>query len=111
MVLAAIVVISPCSDITGSFPVFIRRKQPVPYVFFTSPASKQHCPKSAACWSPAAPAIGILPAMTELSVYPYIQLDGFTSGSIDSGILSLLISSLSQHSLCISKSIVLEALV
>ena len=30
-------------------------------VFFASPAPKQVCPKSAACWSPAAPAILISP--------------------------------------------------
>ena len=40
-------------------PVCWRMKQPVPYVFFALPASKQPCPKSAACWSPAMPAIGI----------------------------------------------------
>jgi hypothetical protein len=28
-------------------------------VFFASPASKQAWPKSALCWSPAMPAIGI----------------------------------------------------
>ena len=33
-------------------PVLYNRKQPVPYVFFASPISKQCCPKSAACWSP-----------------------------------------------------------
>ena len=36
-------------------PVFIRMKHPVPYVFFISPASKQVCPNSAACWSPNDP--------------------------------------------------------
>ena len=29
------------------------------YVFFASPSEKQVCPNKAACWSPAAPAIGI----------------------------------------------------
>ena len=33
-------------------------KLPVPYVAFASPGAKQPCPKSAACWSPAIPAIG-----------------------------------------------------
>jgi hypothetical protein len=35
-------------------------KQPVPYVFFASPGSKQHWPINAACWSPSAPAMRIL---------------------------------------------------
>ena len=43
---------------TGLSPVFISRKPPVPKVFFASPAEKQVCPKSAACWSPAIPATG-----------------------------------------------------
>ena len=67
-VLAAMVVNSPCPDFTAWLPVFISRKQPVPYVFFTCPASKQHCPNSAACWSPAAPAIGIFPPITSEDV-------------------------------------------
>jgi len=53
------VVTSPFSENTGRSPVFIKRKQPVPYVFFASPSEKQVCPNKAACWSPAAPAIGI----------------------------------------------------
>ena len=40
-------------------PVFKTRNAPVPYVFLAIPASKQPWPKSAACWSPATPAIGI----------------------------------------------------
>ena len=32
----------------------------MPYVFFASPGDKHACPKSAACWSPAMPAIGTL---------------------------------------------------
>ena len=31
----------------------------MPYVFFAWPASKHACPKRAACWSPAMPAMGI----------------------------------------------------
>ena len=41
----------------GCSPVFISMKPPVPNVFFASPGVKQVWPKSAACWSPAAPAI------------------------------------------------------
>lgn len=44
------------------------------------------CPNSAACWSPAAPAIGISPPITDSSVTPNIPLDGRTSGSMLFGI-------------------------
>ena len=57
--LAAMVVTRPFLLWKISVPVFISRKQPVPYVFFASPGAKQVCPKSAACWSPAHPAMGI----------------------------------------------------
>jgi hypothetical protein len=46
------------ADGTARVPVFCRRKHPVPYVFFVSPGDTHICPKSAACWSPAIPAIG-----------------------------------------------------
>ena len=52
-------------DATGCVPVFWSRKQPVPYVFFASPGATHIWPKSAACWSPAMPAIGS-PAMPRL---------------------------------------------
>ena len=39
-------------------------------VFFASPAVKQVCPNSAACWSPAAPAIGISPPKNDASAFP-----------------------------------------
>ena len=52
-------------------PVFIKRKHPVPYVFFTSPALKQVCPNSAHCWSPAIPEIGtLIPPFPPRLVYP-----------------------------------------
>ena len=38
-----------CSDKTGTFPVFINIKHPVPYVFLISPLSKHNCPNKAAC--------------------------------------------------------------
>ena len=46
------------STSTGCVPVFCSRKQPVPYVFFVSPGDTHIWPNSAACWSPAMPAIG-----------------------------------------------------
>ena len=45
-------------ECSGSSPVFISMKQPVPYVFLAMPGSKQAWPKSAACWSPAIPPSG-----------------------------------------------------
>ena len=92
------VVTSPFLLSTISLPVFISRKQPVPYVFFICPGSKQHCPNSAHCWSPAAPAMGISPPYSSNSLLPYMQLEGFTSGSMHSGTSSSPSSSLSQHS-------------
>ena len=55
---AASVVTSRWVERHASRPVCMSRKQPVPYVFFACPASKQHWPKSAACWSPATPRMG-----------------------------------------------------
>ena len=63
-------------------------KQPVPYVFLASPARKQPCPNSAACWSPAMPAIGIaVPKMTG-SLSATTPLLPTTRGSIAAGIRS-----------------------
>ena len=56
----AIVVRSPFLLLIIFSPVFISKKQPVPYVFLTLPSSKQVCPNKAHCWSPAIPAIGTL---------------------------------------------------
>ena len=64
------VVTRPFFDSWIFVPVFISMKQPVPYVFFAMPGLKQFCPKSAACWSPAAPAMGTGPPMTFGSVSP-----------------------------------------
>gem|GEM_PF-7046392 len=36
-------------DTTGSAPVFISKKHPVPYVFFAMPGAKHACPNNAAC--------------------------------------------------------------
>ena len=46
----------------------------MPYVFFASPGEWQAWPKSAACWSPAMPAIGT--SMPEMFVWPQIPDDG-----------------------------------
>ncbi len=64
------VVKSPCVEKTGLFPVFIKRKQPVPYVFLALPAVKQFCPNNADCWSPATPVMGISPPNIDLCVFP-----------------------------------------
>ena len=103
------VVTSPLSDLTGFSPVFISKKQPVPYVLFASPTSKQVCPKSAACWSPATPATGILFPKNAKSDSPHTYEDSFTCGSIDLGISSSFNISSSHVSVCILKSMVLEA--
>ena len=56
--LSGLVASSPFCDCWKLPPVFISRKQPVPYVFLAMPSRKQAWPKSAACWSPATPAMG-----------------------------------------------------
>jgi len=106
----AIVVTRPFFEKIGFSPVFIRRKQPVPYVFLASPASKQVCPKSAACWSPAAPPIGIGQPKNSAEVSPNMLLDGTAFGSMHFGISSSFKMSSSHSSVLILKSIVLDAL-
>ena len=84
--LAATVVISLCFDRMNSVPMFCSRKQPVPYVFLASPALQHNCPKSAACWSPAMPAIATPPRPSVVVTSPTRSLDHFTSGSMLAGI-------------------------
>ena len=74
-----------CFDAHASCPVCMSRKQPVPYVFLASPALKQHCPNSAACWSPATPQMGTPCAVPGLAVRPKSPADGRTSGMRDAG--------------------------
>ena len=105
------VVSNPCSELTAFSPVFIKRKQPVPYVFLLFPASKQHCPNNAACWSPATPAIGIGCPRIEAAVCPYISEEAFTSGSMQTGISNLQSSSSSQQRSWMLYNMVREALV
>ena len=85
-------------------------KQPVPYVFFASPGVKHVCPKSADCWSPAAPEIVIAPPKRSAVVSPYTQLEGLTSGSMQAGMPSSASISSSHLRSMILYSIVREAL-
>ena len=104
------VVSSPFWDTHGSEPVFISRKQPVPYVFFAIPLSKQVWPNSAACWSPGDPGDGNLYAADVIGAVN-LAAGRQTFGSMDLGICSLSRILSSQHSLWMSNSIVREALV
>ena len=85
----ATVVSSPSRELGARSPVFSSRNEPVPYVFFDIPGVKQACPNSAACWSPATPAIGTAAPSNASSASPAISpstpLDGRTSGSSAAG--------------------------
>ena len=107
----AIVVISPLDELILSFPVFVSKKQPVPYVHLVSPGLTQNWPKSAACWSPAIPVIGNDILNNFLSVLPKFPIEGITFGNKEIGILNILINSLSQIISWILNIRVLEALV
>ena len=75
------------------------------------PASKQHWPNAAACWSPIIPATGIAAPNSAGSVVPKSEAQSLTCGSIESG-MPKRVRSLSSHSwLVILKSCVREALV
>ena len=66
--------------------MFRRTKLPVPYVFFAMPTRVHACPKSAACWSPAIPEMGIPFGTPGTSVVtPNRPLDGRTAGRTDMG--------------------------
>src|SRR2546423_1434735 len=95
-------------DAIGLVPVFISMKQPVPYVFFTIPGSVHACPNSAACWSPAMPAMGIEPPNNRVS--PYTSLEDDTAGSTECGTPNSFSSSSSQSPLRRLNSIVRDAL-
>ncbi len=82
------VVSSRLLEASGAVPVFISRKQPVPYVFLAMPGSKQAWPKSAACWSPAIPAIGIECAPSVATGASGPSDDGTTCGSTARGMRS-----------------------
>ncbi len=92
----AAVVRSLCLEATGLPPVCIRRKQPVPYVFLAIPGRKHACPKRAACWSPAIPAIGV-PRRAGIAVTsPSTSLLARMAGSTSLGIRSALSRASSQ---------------
>ena len=95
-------------DTIGFGPVCMSMKQPVPYVFFTMPGRVQHWPKRAACWSPAMPAMGILPPSRLVS--PKTSLEPRTSGSTLRGTLNSFSNSASQSPVRRLYSIVREAL-
>ena len=65
-------------------------------------------PNSAACWSPAMPAMGMGPPKSVVS--PYTSLLERTSGSIDLGTPKIASSSSSQSPLAMLYSIVRDAL-
>ena len=75
-----------------------------------SPGWKQVWPKRAACWSPAAPVIGISPPRSDGAVVPNRPLEGSGFGSMERGMFSSARISSSQSSVLMLKSIVREAL-
>ena len=86
-------------------------KQPVPYVFFASPGSKQQWPKSDACWSPATPAMTGMCVMISPETLPNSPELHRTSGSMRRGMFSISSSSSSHSSVWMLKSIVRLAFV
>src|SRR2546430_12339614 len=95
-------------DAIGSVPVFMSMNQPVPYVFFTMPGWVHAWPNSAACWSPAMPAIGTAPPKSVVS--PYTSLDEPTAGNTDRGTPNSFSSSSSQSPVRRLNNIVRDAL-
>ncbi len=107
----ATVASSPPLEAIAVAPVFMSRKQPVPYVFLAIPGSKQAWPKSAACWSPATPAIGTPDGSQPRSaVSPKSPADGRTVGSRGAGTPSSASIVSSQASLRMSRRSVRDAL-
>ena len=88
----------PNCDGIAFVPVFINKKQPVPYVFFPWPGLKQVWPTNAACWSPKIPANGTPPSTPFAFAYTR-ELD-LISGSIALGMLSTFRISSSQAQVC-----------
>ena len=74
----------------------------MPYVFFASPGEWQAWPKSAACWSPAMPAIGT--STPSIVAWPQIADEGTTRGSTARGMSRSASSSSSQSPSRMSKS-------
>ena len=71
---SATVLTSPAGAAAGSSPVFSSRKQPVPYVTLIMPRLVHAWPKSAACWSPAMPAMGTAAPSSAGSLSPTTPL-------------------------------------
>ena len=80
-------------------------------MFLASPALQHNWPKSAACWSPAMPAIGTPPRPSDVVTSPTRSLDHFTSGSMLAGIPKSFSRSPSHSPFTMLKSSVREALV
>ena len=107
----ATVVSRPLSECTGSSPVLISMKLPVPYVFLAWPTSKHAWPKVAACWSPRMPVIGVSRSSCWPDTVPTSAEELTISGSMDIGMpMSAQISSFQSR---VSRfiSMVREALV
>jgi hypothetical protein len=79
-------------------------------VFFDIPGRRHIWPKSAACWSPAMPAIGTRSIPSDGDVCPYTSLDDRTAGSMLSGTPNRRSRSGSQARVWMLKSIVRDAL-
>ena len=73
-------------------------------MFFTIPGSVHIWPNSAACWSPAMPAIGTGDASWSIAVSATMPLDGRTCGSIARGTRNKAKSASSQSSRWMSNS-------
>src|SRR6188472_1660441 len=101
---AAAVVSSPSAEAPASSPRATRTNVPVPYVALASPGVKHPCPKSAACWSPAIPAIGTRAPRSVAS--PITAEERTTSGSTARSTPNSSSSSSSQAPAARSRSIV-----
>ncbi len=108
----ATVASSPSEAGGTDVPAFDSTNDPVPYVFLPRPGSRQRCPNSAACWSPATPDTGTSwPWKTSARVRPSSPQLGRTSGSARSGMPpNSSSSSPSQHPREMSNSSVRDAL-
>ena len=85
---------------------------PVPYVHFASPGVKHAWPNSAACWSPAMPAIGMPSGKPPMPfVVPHTPDEGTTAGRTWRGTPISSHSSSLHASLLISNTSVRDAFV
>src|SRR5256885_15189005 len=91
-------------------PVLARTNDPVPYVHLASPGRKHACPNSAACWSPAIPAMGISAPKCPDEETPATELDGTMRGSMGDGMPNESSRSRSHSPVRMSINMVREAL-